>query len=66
MLTSALFLGSTLLMSCSVPPLINLPPLLPNLSAIGSAGFVVSLGLGLRLLHAINKSGHLDQHNKDS
>lgn len=65
MLASAMFVGSTLLMSFNVPPLINLPPLLPDLSAIGSAGFVLSLGLGLRLLRAINKSGHLDQHRKD-
>jgi ubiquinone biosynthesis protein len=65
MLTSALFLGSTLLMSRSVPPLIDLPPLLPKISALGCAGYVVSLGLGLRLLRAINKSGHLDRRKKD-
>jgi len=65
LLTSALFLGSALLLAHGVPPLIHLPPLLESMSALGAAGLVVSLGLGLRLLHAINKSGHLDQHKRD-
>jgi ubiquinone biosynthesis protein len=65
MLTSSLFLGSTLLLSRNVPPVINFPPLLPNLSAMGLAGCVLSIGLGLRLLRAINKSGHLDRPRKD-
>ncbi len=65
MLTSALFLGSTLLLSHSVPPLIDLPPLLPKVSSLGCAGYVLSLALGLRLLRAINKSGHLDRRRKD-
>jgi len=54
-----------LLLSRNVPPVINLPPLLPNLSAMGLAGCVVSIGLGLRLLRAINKSGHLDRPRRD-
>ena len=65
MLTSALFLGSAMLLSRNVPPVINLPPLLPELSAMGLAGCVVSIGLGLRLLRAISKSGHLDRPRKD-
>jgi ubiquinone biosynthesis protein len=65
LLTSALFLGSTLLLAHRVPPLIDLPPLLEQMSALGAAGFVVSIALGLRLLRAINKSGHLDQRRKE-
>jgi ubiquinone biosynthesis protein len=55
LVSSALFLGSSLLWSLKVPPLIWDVPVL------GVAGCAVSLGLGLRLLWAINKSGHLDQ-----
>jgi ubiquinone biosynthesis protein len=57
MLASALFLGSSLLLSQ------NVPPLLRNVSIPGVAGMVVSLTLGLRLLRAINKSGHLDRRD---
>ena len=64
MLTSAMFLGSTLLLAHNVPPLIEMP-LLPKVSALGTAGYVLSLALGLRLLRAINKSGHLDRRRKD-
>ena len=55
MLASALFLGSSLLVSRSVPPLLG------NLSVPGVLGGVVSIALGLRLWLAINKSGHLDR-----
>ncbi len=55
MLASALFLGSALLLSRQVPPLIG------GVSLFGAAGCIVALGLGLRLLRAINKSGHLDR-----
>jgi ubiquinone biosynthesis protein len=61
MLASALFLGSALLLSRDVPPLIHFPPLFDRLSVFGALGCAVSLALGLRLLRAINKSGHLDQ-----
>ena len=54
-LASALFLGSSLLLSHQVPPVIR------NVSVLGAVGCTVSLGLGLRLLRAINKSGHLDR-----
>jgi ubiquinone biosynthesis protein len=55
LVSSALFLGSSLLWSLRVPPLIGEVPVL------GAVGCLISLGLGLRLLWAINKSGHLDQ-----
>lgn len=65
MLASALFVGASLLLSRQVPPVIHLPPLLPNTSALGLAAAIVSISLGLRLWLAINKSGHLDQKKKD-
>ncbi len=55
MLTSALFLGSALLWSRQVPPLIG------ETSIFGAAGSVFSMLLGLRLIWAIKKSGKLDQ-----
>jgi ubiquinone biosynthesis protein len=55
MLTSALFLGSALLWSTEVPPLLS------GASVFGVLGCGVSLVLGLRLLWAIKKSGHLDR-----
>jgi ubiquinone biosynthesis protein len=64
MLASALFLGASLLLSRQVPPLIDLPPLLPKTSALGLAAAVVSIALGMRLWLAISKSGHLDQKKK--
>lgn len=64
MLASALFLGSALMLSQRVPPLIFQEPGwfgLRELSVLGLAGCVLSLLLSLRLLWAIGKSGHLDQ-----
>ncbi|MCC7086353.1 MAG: AarF/ABC1/UbiB kinase family protein [Pirellulales bacterium] len=55
MLTSALFLGSALLLSRDVKPV------LWGVSLLGALGCIVSAVLGLRLLKAINKSGHLDR-----
>jgi ubiquinone biosynthesis protein len=55
MLTSALFLGSTLLWSYQAPPLIA------GIPVLGVTGSLVSFGLGLRLLWAIRKSGHLER-----
>jgi ubiquinone biosynthesis protein len=59
MLTSALFLGSVLLVTNKVWPLQFWP--LEGLSAPGLLGVSLSAALGLRLLRAINKSGHLDR-----
>jgi len=55
MLASALFLGSSLLISTDVHPLVY------GVSLPGSLGILTSLALGLRLWRAINKSGHLDR-----
>lgn len=56
LLTSALFVGSSLMLSQKVWPV-----LFGHVSVIGALGCVVSVALGLRLLWAINKSGHLDR-----
>ncbi len=55
MLASALFLGSSLLLSHKVAPVIR------EVSVLGAMGALLSLAMGLRLLWAINKSGHLDR-----
>ena len=66
MMASSLFLGSSLLLSREVPPL-----LFPgwegtllgvrDVSILGLTGCFVSLLVGLRLIRAIGKSGHLDR-----
>lgn len=64
MMTSALFLGSSLLLSRNVPPLLfrrEGPLGLRDVSILGLAGCVMSLLIGLRLIRAIMKSGHLDR-----
>jgi ubiquinone biosynthesis protein len=55
MLASALFVGSSLLLSREAPPLIA------GVSVFGASGCLLAMALGLRLLRAINKSGHLDR-----
>lgn len=57
MLTSALFLGSSWLMANNVGPIVPWV----DLSLLGVLGSTTSIMLGLRLLRAINKSGHLDR-----
>ena len=57
LLTSALFVGSSLLWSFKVPPVIG------EVSVLGAAGCVTSAVLAFRLLWAIRKSGHLDQRS---
>ena len=54
MLTSALFIGSVLLVTNDVWPI-------RGVSTPGFLGMILSAGLGMRLLRAINKSGHLDR-----
>ena len=64
MLASALFLGSSLLLSREVPPLLFPEATflgLHRLSIFGITGCFVAVLLGLRLLRAIGKSGHLDR-----
>jgi ubiquinone biosynthesis protein len=67
MLASALFLGSSLLLSREVPPvvghlwLLGRIALIRQISVPGAVGISLSIALGLRLWRAINKSGHLDR-----
>ena len=66
LLASALFLGSTLLLSQKVPPLLFRQPTIlgmHEISLLGLTGCCVSVLLGLRLLRAIGKSGHLDHRD---
>ena len=56
MLTSALFLGSVLLVTHQVWPF-------REVSVPGALGMGLSAAMGLRLLRAISKSGHLDRRN---
>jgi ubiquinone biosynthesis protein len=66
MITSALFLGSSLMLSQQVPPLLfpeNAFLGLYRLSILGLSGVIASVLLGLRLFWAINKSGHLDRRD---
>ena len=63
MVTSALFLGSALMVSQNVPPVLFQEKTylgLQNVSILGMLGLGTSIVLGLWLLRAINKSGHLD------
>jgi ubiquinone biosynthesis protein len=65
MLTSALFLGSALMLSTAVPPVLfpeNTYLGFHRISILGVMGAAVSILLGLRLLRAIGKSGRLDSH----
>ena len=66
MLASALFMGSSLMLSRQVPPVLfggetNAFLGMQDVSILGLAGCAVSLLVGLRLLRAIGKSGHLDR-----
>ena len=61
MLASALFLGSSFLLSHKVHPLFNIIWIAKDVSLLGASCAIVSIALGVRLLWAINKSGHLDR-----
>ena len=64
MLSSALFLGSTLLLSREVTPLLFAETNvlgMHRISVLGLLGCVTSILLGLRLIRSIMKSGHLDR-----
>jgi ubiquinone biosynthesis protein len=68
LMVSSLFLGSSVLLAFKVPPLMFLEPGwmgVERLSVLGLAGYVVSSLVGLRLLRAINRSGHLDRVDVD-
>lgn len=68
LMTSALFLGSAMMLSSEVPPLFfpDQGPLgIHDLSFLGLTGCIVSILMGLRLTWAIRKSGNLDQPDKD-
>lgn len=73
MLSSALFVGSSMMLSAQTPPLLGgllnllfVPKTwtdqwsISRLSILGLTGCVVSILVGLRLIIAIAKSGHLD------
>ena len=64
MLTSALFLGSTLMLSREVTPLLFADSTvlgMHRISLLGLTGCAMSILLGLRLIRSIMKSGHLDR-----
>jgi ubiquinone biosynthesis protein len=67
LLTSSLLLGSSVLLAYKVPPLLfmNQGPLgLKDISLIGLGGFILSMIVTIRILFAINRSGHLDPHGE--
>ncbi|MGI9470469.1 MAG: ABC1 kinase family protein [Rubripirellula sp.] len=68
LMTSAVFLGSSLLLAMKVPPLLfhNESWLaLKDISLLGLIGFCGSITVMLWLLLAINRSGHLTRDNED-
>jgi ubiquinone biosynthesis protein len=63
LLTSSLLLGSSVLLAYKVPPLLFTEPWywgIKDISLFGALGFVISALISMRLLIAINRSGHLD------
>ena len=65
LMTSALFLGSALMLSYKVPPLLfpeTGPAGIQDLSILGLTGAIVSLLMGFRLMWSIRKSGNLDEN----
>lgn len=68
LLISSVFLGSSVLMAFKVPPLLFAHSDwlgIEKLSLLGLIGYLVSLLAGLRLIRAINRSGHLDHTDSD-
>lgn len=68
MLVSSLFLGSSVLLASQVPPLLFLEKGwmgIEKLSLFGLFGYAASTLIGLRLMRAINRSGHLDHVDSD-
>jgi ubiquinone biosynthesis protein len=67
MLASALFLGSSWLLAQKVPPLLFPDPGwigLKDLSVLGLSGCAVAILVGLRLIWAIGRSGHLQRRRE--
>ena len=67
-MASAVFLGSALMMSYQVPPLLfrNEAVLgVQDMSILGAAGVVGSISVMMWLILAINRSGHLTRGNDD-
>jgi ubiquinone biosynthesis protein len=61
-------LGSSILLANKVPPLLFMTPGwlgISDLSLLGLVGYAFSSLIGLRLLRAINRSGHLDHVDVD-
>ena len=68
LMTSAVFLGSSLMLSMKVPPLLFHDQswlALKDISLLGLVGFGGSITVMLWLLLAINRSGHLTRGNED-
>lgn len=68
LLISSVFLGSSVLMAFKVPPLLFAHSQwlgIEKLSLLGLIGYAVSVLAGLRLILAINRSGHLDRNDSD-
>tara|TARA_R110002049_G_scaffold2750_2_gene21599 strand:- start:444877 stop:446577 length:1701 start_codon:yes stop_codon:yes gene_type:complete len=68
LMTSAVFLGSSLLLAFEVPPVLfpdNITFGIQRLSIVGILGVVGSVTVMMWLLLAINRSGHLTRDNED-
>ena len=68
LMTSAVFLGSSLMLAMKVPPLLFTGESfvgLKDLSLLGIAGIVGSITVMMWVLLAINRSGHLTRNNDD-
>jgi ubiquinone biosynthesis protein len=66
LMTSALFLGSSVMLSMKVPPLLfpdEGPWGIQDLSILGLLGILASMAMGGRLTLAIRKSGNLDRQS---
>lgn len=66
LMTSALFLGSSVMLSMKVPPLLfpdEGPWGIQDLSILGLLGILASMAMGGRLMLAIRKSGNLDRQS---
>jgi ubiquinone biosynthesis protein len=68
LITSAVFLGSSLMLAMKVPPLLFHQRTvlgLQDLSLLGIVGLIGSITVMLWILLAINRSGHLTRDNED-